>query len=46
MGITESNPVLVLPLLRLVLSRDVPLELLPDCLVDLFDISVNGLLLE
>ena len=45
-GITESNPVLALPLLCLVLSGDVPLDLLPNCLDDLSDISVDGLLLE
>ena len=46
LGITESKPVLALPLLCLVLSGDVPLDLLPDCLDDLSDISDDGLLLE
>ena len=46
MGITESNPVLALPLLGLVLSEEVPLDLLLDCLEDLSDISDDGLLLE
>ena len=44
-GITESNPDLALPLLFLDLSGLLPLDLLPDCLEDLSDISVDGLLL-
>ena len=44
-GITESNPDLALPLLFLDLTGLDPLDLLPDCLEDLSDISVDGLLL-
>ena len=44
-GITESVPDLALPLVFLVLTGLDPLDLLPDCLEDLSDISDDGLLL-
>ena len=44
-GITESNPDLALPLIFLDLTGLDPLDLLPDCLEDLSDISDDGLLL-
>ena len=44
-GITESIPDLALPLVFLVLTGLDPLDLLPDCLEDLSDISDDGLLL-
>ena len=44
-GIIETNPDLALPLVFLVLTGLDPLDLLPDCLEDLSDISDDGLLL-
>ena len=44
-GISETNPDLALPLVFLVLAGLDPLDLLPDCLEDLSDISDDGLLL-
>ena len=44
-GISETNPDLALPLVFLVLTGLDPLDLLPDCLEDLSDISDDGLLL-